>query len=136
MLYDGKIHNWGTFTNAGTDLVLGPKCSHHGAPPYIEFSSTKVNPYRYRTPGDPTCHRNLYKISHFMHRRILTCNYGLTPANRAVLVGNACKSISSSAQYVTLQKFFSHPSLVIYFSVTPPIRLKLPKYRQVGKKCQ
>jgi hypothetical protein len=71
-----------------------------------------------------------------MHRRILTCNYGLTPANRAVLVGNACKSISSSAQYVTLQKFFSHPSLVIYFSVTPPIRLKLPKYRQVGKKCQ
>jgi hypothetical protein len=37
----------------------------------------------------------------------------------------AHKSISSSAQYVTLQKCFSHPSLVIYFFATPPIKLKL-----------
>jgi hypothetical protein len=31
------------------------------------------------------------------------------------------------AQYVTLQKYFSHPSLVVYFSFfsTPPIKLKL-----------
>jgi hypothetical protein len=33
------------------------------------------------------------------------------------------KSISSDAQYVTLQKYFSRPSLVIYFSPTPPIKL-------------
>jgi hypothetical protein len=33
------------------------------------------------------------------------------------------KSISSDTQYVTLQKYFSHPSLVIYFSPTPPIKL-------------
>jgi hypothetical protein len=37
----------------------------------------------------------------------------------------AHKSISSSAQYVTLQKCFSHPSLVIYFFATPLIKLKL-----------
>jgi hypothetical protein len=35
------------------------------------------------------------------------------------------KSISSSAQYLTLQKHFSHLSLVIYFFPTPPIKLKL-----------
>jgi hypothetical protein len=35
------------------------------------------------------------------------------------------KTISSGAQYTTLQKYFSHPSLVIYFFATPPIKLKL-----------
>jgi hypothetical protein len=35
------------------------------------------------------------------------------------------QSIFSGAQYVTLQKYFSHPSLVIYFFPTSPIRLKL-----------
>jgi hypothetical protein len=39
----------------------------------------------------------------------------------------AHKSISSSAQYVTLQKCFSHPSLVIYFFATSPIKLKLDR---------
>jgi hypothetical protein len=39
-------------------------------------------------------------------------------------------SISSSAQYVTLQKYFSYPSLVIYCLATPPIKLKLGE--QVG----
>jgi hypothetical protein len=34
-------------------------------------------------------------------------------------------SISSSDHYVTLQKYFSHPSIVIYFFPTPPIKLKL-----------
>jgi hypothetical protein len=34
-------------------------------------------------------------------------------------------SMSSSAQYVALQKYFSHPSLVICFSATPPLKLKL-----------
>ncbi len=34
-------------------------------------------------------------------------------------------SISSGAQYVALDKYFSHPSLVIYFFATPPIILKL-----------
>jgi hypothetical protein len=32
---------------------------------------------------------------------------------------------SSGAEYVTLQKYFLHPSLVIYFFATPPIKLKL-----------
>jgi hypothetical protein len=32
--------------------------------------------------------------------------------------------MSSGAQYVTLQKDFSHPSLVIYFFPTPPIKLQ------------
>ncbi len=40
-------------------------------------------------------------------------------------MSNASKSICSGAQYVTLQKYFAHPSLVIYFFPTPPIRLKL-----------
>jgi hypothetical protein len=34
-------------------------------------------------------------------------------------------AIPACAQYVTLQKYFSHPSLAIYFFATPPIRLKL-----------
>jgi hypothetical protein len=33
--------------------------------------------------------------------------------------------MSSNAQYVTLQKYFSYPSLVIYLFPTPPIELKL-----------
>jgi hypothetical protein len=33
------------------------------------------------------------------------------------------KSISSSAEYVTLSKYFSHPSLVMYYFATPPIKL-------------
>jgi hypothetical protein len=40
------------------------------------------------------------------------------------------KSISISAQYATLQKYFSHPSLVMYSFVTPPIKLKLGQ--QIG----
>jgi len=40
------------------------------------------------------------------------------------------KSISSCAHYVTLQKYFSRPSLVIYFFATPPIKLKLGQ--QIG----
>jgi hypothetical protein len=32
--------------------------------------------------------------------------------------------MSSGAQYVTLQKYFSHPSLVIYFFPTPLIKLQ------------
>ncbi len=35
------------------------------------------------------------------------------------------KSIWSGAQSVTLQQYFSHPSLVIYFFPTTPIKLKL-----------
>jgi hypothetical protein len=39
--------------------------------------------------------------------------------------------ISSGAQYVTLQKYFSHPSLVIYFFfATSPTKSKLGK--QIG----
>jgi hypothetical protein len=40
------------------------------------------------------------------------------------------KRISSIAQYVTLQKYFSYPSLVIYCFATPPIKLKLGQ--QIG----
>jgi hypothetical protein len=35
------------------------------------------------------------------------------------------KSISGSAPYVTLQKYFSNPFFVIYFFASPPIKLKL-----------
>jgi hypothetical protein len=35
------------------------------------------------------------------------------------------KSSSTHAQYVTLQQYFSHPRLVIYFFTTSPIKLKL-----------
>jgi hypothetical protein len=37
----------------------------------------------------------------------------------------------SNAQYVTLQKKNSHPSLVIYFFASPPIKLKLGQ--QIGE---
>jgi len=40
-------------------------------------------------------------------------------------------TISSNAQYVTLQIYFSHPSLVFFsFFATPPIKLKLGQ--QIG----
>jgi hypothetical protein len=40
-------------------------------------------------------------------------------------------SISSSAQYVTLWKYISHPSLVMYYCfATPPIKLK--RGQQIG----
>jgi hypothetical protein len=32
---------------------------------------------------------------------------------------------SNGAQYVTLQKYFLSPSLIIYFFATPPMKLKL-----------
>jgi hypothetical protein len=35
-----------------------------------------------------------------------------------------CHRISGRAQYVTLQNYFSHPSLVIYFFSAPPVKLK------------
>jgi hypothetical protein len=39
----------------------------------------------------------------------------------------------SGAQYVTLQKYFSHPSLVIYFFPITPIQIKLAlKRKEVG----
>jgi len=40
------------------------------------------------------------------------------------------KSISSPVQNVTLRKYFSHPSLVLYSFATPPIKLKLGQ--QIG----
>jgi len=32
--------------------------------------------------------------------------------------------VSTGAQYVTLQKYFSHSNLLVYFFATPPIKLK------------
>jgi hypothetical protein len=41
------------------------------------------------------------------------------------------KIISTGAQYVTMWKCFSHPSLVMYsFAATPPIKLK--RRQQIG----
>jgi hypothetical protein len=48
------------------------------------------------------------------------------------LTKQASKSIPGGAQYVTLQKYFSHPSLVIYFFATPPLQLKLKL--QIGRR--
>jgi hypothetical protein len=41
------------------------------------------------------------------------------------LVATLLKSIYKGAPNVTLQKEISHPSLVIYYSPTPPIKLRL-----------
>jgi hypothetical protein len=38
---------------------------------------------------------------------------------------------STGAQYMTLTKYFSHPSLVIYFFPTPPIKPNLGQ--QIGR---
>jgi len=40
----------------------------------------------------------------------------------------SCHSISSGAQYVTQDRYCPHPSLVIYFFATPPLKLK----QQIG----
>jgi len=50
----------------------------------------------------------------------------LLPMNRQA------ESISSGAQYVTLQKYFSHPSFVMFFFGTPPIKLKLERQIRGG----
>jgi hypothetical protein len=42
------------------------------------------------------------------------------------------KSISSGAQYATLQKYFLHPSLAIYFFATLPIKLKMGQQTGAG----
>ncbi len=39
--------------------------------------------------------------------------------------GDLTLGLMITAQYVILQKYFSHPSLVIYFFRTPPMELKL-----------
>jgi hypothetical protein len=44
---------------------------------------------------------------------------------------NQCKSIATSAQYVILEKYFSHPSLVIQFFGTPPMRLFLSDWKEM-----
>ncbi len=36
-----------------------------------------------------------------------------------------CKGISTGAQYMTLQKYFSHPSLIMYSFATARIKMKL-----------
>ncbi len=38
----------------------------------------------------------------------------------------------SGVQYVTMQKYFSHPSSIIYFFLTPPIKIKLGL--QIGRR--
>jgi hypothetical protein len=43
------------------------------------------------------------------------------------------QSISSGAQYVTLWKYFSHPSLVRYSFATPPIKLKVGQQIGAGR---
>jgi hypothetical protein len=42
-----------------------------------------------------------------------------------IVYGRNIRSSPSGAQYVTLQKYFSHGSLAIYFLATPLIKLKL-----------
>jgi hypothetical protein len=42
------------------------------------------------------------------------------------------ESISSGAQYVTLRKYFSHPSLILHSFATPPIKLKLGQQNRWG----
>jgi hypothetical protein len=42
---------------------------------------------------------------------------------------NQRKSIATSAQYVILEKYSSHPSLVIHFFGTPPMRCFLRDWK-------
>ncbi len=50
--------------------------------------------------------------------------------HKRVMITFLTKSIPSGAQYVSLRKYFSHPSLVMYSFATPRIRLKLGE--QIG----
>jgi hypothetical protein len=44
------------------------------------------------------------------------------------LLPKSMRASPVDAQYVTIQKYFSHPSLVFYFFPTPPIKPKLGLY--------
>jgi hypothetical protein len=59
-----------------------------------------------------------------------SCTLSWRPKPATLLKTLGGKSISSSAQYVTLRNFFSHPSLVMYSLSTAPIKLKLGQ--QIG----
>jgi hypothetical protein len=48
----------------------------------------------------------------------------LLKSGRDLMPASKHKSISSSAQYVTLEKYFSHSSLVIYSIPTPTHKAK------------
>jgi len=72
--------------------------------------------------GELTLYQTSCKLQFFSHVSYLhTRRIGfLEPAK------DMCsKSISSGAQYVTLNKYFPRPILVIYFLATPRIKLKL-----------
>jgi hypothetical protein len=49
---------------------------------------------------------------------------------KGVMITFLTKSIPTSTQYLSLRKYFSHPSLVMYSFATPPIKLKLRQ--QIG----
>jgi hypothetical protein len=54
----------------------------------------------------------------------------LKSADHVKFHDNQCKSIAAtSAQYVILEKYFSHPSLVIPFFGTPLMRLILSDWK-------
>jgi hypothetical protein len=72
-----------------------------------------------------------------VHKRYayISFSFIIVPRNQAEVFGvifvvtwgdpRRHKSISSSAQYVTLQKYFSHPSFGYLLFPSPPIKLKL-----------
>ncbi len=45
---------------------------------------------------------------------------------------SGAKSISSGAPYVTQQKYFSYPTLVVYFFATPPIKTESGRANRRG----
>ncbi len=49
---------------------------------------------------------------------------------KRVMITFLTKSIPTGAHYMSLRKYFSHPSLVVYSLATPPIKLKLGQ--QIG----
>jgi hypothetical protein len=73
-----------------------------------------------------TTHKPFYLHTNHLHAsNCLVATYCPTYQLSAWPTSTGCKTIFSNAQYVTLQKYFSHPSLVIYLFATPPMNLKL-----------
>jgi hypothetical protein len=81
----------------------------------------------YKSMPSSNLHFSLYQyLVHSRNTLNSSCN-STHKSKTTTSIVTLSKSISSGAQYVTLHKYFSHPSMYsfVYCSRTPPILLKL-----------
>lgn len=89
------------------------------------FMSPKTPVYETLVYGNCPPHRSQFLHYILCHCRCLRIIYLIYSIGFEQHINYRYKSISSNAQRMTRQKYFSHPRSVIYFFPTPPTKLKL-----------